>query len=88
MDKKRLEEIAAIPDEAIDTSEIPEVDDEWFARAKLRPASSAATLAAENAALRERVRFLEKAFAEVAVALDASIKSEIELRKQLKGNQP
>lgn len=31
---KRLAEILAIPDEAIDTSDIPEATEEWFARAK------------------------------------------------------
>ncbi len=33
--KKRLAEIAAIADEDIDTSEIPEADEEFFKKAKL-----------------------------------------------------
>ena len=33
--KKRLAEIAAIPDDKIDTSEIPEMDEEFFATARL-----------------------------------------------------
>lgn len=33
--KKRLAEIAAIPDAEIDTSEIPEMDEEFFATARL-----------------------------------------------------
>lgn len=34
--KERLEEIAAIPDDQIDTSEIPELDADWFAQAEWR----------------------------------------------------
>ena len=33
---KRLAEIAAIPDAAIDTSDIPEAGDHWFAKATLK----------------------------------------------------
>ena len=33
--KKRLAEIEAIPDQEIDTSDIPEVDEDFFANAKL-----------------------------------------------------
>ena len=33
--KKRLAEIAAIADDDIDTSEIPEADEAWFKGAKL-----------------------------------------------------
>ena len=33
--KRRLTEIAAVPDEEIDTSEIPEIGEEQFKRAKL-----------------------------------------------------
>ena len=33
---KRLTEIAAIPDAAIDTSDIPEAGDHWFAKATLK----------------------------------------------------
>ena len=33
--RKRLAAIAAIADEDIDTSDIPEADEAWFARAKL-----------------------------------------------------
>lgn len=33
--KDRLAEIAAIPDEEIDTSDIPEMDEEFFATARL-----------------------------------------------------
>ncbi len=33
--KKRLQEIANYPDELIDTSDIPELDEEWFKNAVL-----------------------------------------------------
>lgn len=33
--KKRLQEIANYPDELIDTSDIPELDEEWFKKAVL-----------------------------------------------------
>lgn len=33
--EERLREIAAIPDEEIDFSDIPELDEAWFAEAKL-----------------------------------------------------
>ena len=33
--QKRLDEIRAIPDEHIDFSDIPELDEEWFKKAKL-----------------------------------------------------
>lgn len=33
--KKRLAEIVAIPDDRIDTSDIPEMDEAFFAKAKL-----------------------------------------------------
>jgi hypothetical protein len=48
--KKRLAEIAAIADEDIDTSDIPEADEEFFKKAKLRmPGDSAlAEASAEN----------------------------------------
>lgn len=32
------EELARLPDEAIDTSDIPELDENWFAQARLVPA--------------------------------------------------
>lgn len=39
-DIERLAEIAAIPDKEIDYSEIPEADEDWFKRAKLRKRDS------------------------------------------------
>ncbi len=49
--KKRLAEIAAIADEDIDTSDIPEADEEFFKKAKLVvPGGSAvSTVRAEKA---------------------------------------
>src|SRR5260370_17269125 len=49
--KKRLAEIAAIADEDMDTSDIPEADEEFFKKAKLVvPAGSAvSTVRAEQA---------------------------------------
>ena len=42
--RKRLAEIAAIADDDIDTSEIPEADEAWFKGAKLvRPQGTEAT---------------------------------------------
>ena len=42
--QKRLAEIAAIADDDIDTSEIPEADEAWFKGAKLvRPQGAEAT---------------------------------------------
>ncbi len=32
-----LEQLAQLPDDQIDTSDIPELDEAWFARAKLTP---------------------------------------------------
>jgi hypothetical protein len=35
MTEERMKEIEAIPDEDIDFSDIPELDDEWFKKAQL-----------------------------------------------------
>ena len=43
--RKRLAEIAAIADDDIDTSEIPEADEAWFKDAKLVLPQGAATTA-------------------------------------------
>tara|TARA_R110002095_G_scaffold130646_1_gene113371 strand:+ start:992 stop:1258 length:267 start_codon:yes stop_codon:yes gene_type:complete len=35
--EERVAELASMPDEDIDTSDIPELDEEWFAKAEWRP---------------------------------------------------
>jgi hypothetical protein len=39
--KKRLTDIAAIPDDAIDTSDTPEATEDFFKNARLKPPPSA-----------------------------------------------
>jgi superfamily II DNA or RNA helicase len=56
--KKRLAEIAAIADEDIDTSDIPEADEEFFKKAKLTvPGRSALSGVSANEAGRSTTRF-------------------------------
>src|ERR1700730_13534205 len=56
--KKRLAEIAAIADEDIDTSDIPEADEEFFKKAKLTvPGRSALSGASTHVAASSTRRF-------------------------------
>jgi len=52
---KRVAEIAAIPDEAIDTTDIPEAGEQWFQKAAARKYRLTVETPEERATLRRRL---------------------------------